>query len=56
MGYWISEPRDFVARCAVLFAVGSVALALEQSFPQALLSWLAEIRWPALHGSWMSLI
>src|SRR5471030_3485834 len=48
--------RDFVARCAVLTAVGSVALALEQSFPQALLSWLAEIRWPALHGSWMSLI
>ncbi|MFP3525547.1 hypothetical protein SB912_23970, partial [Pantoea sp. SIMBA_072] len=48
--------RDFIARCAVLIAVGSVALALEQSFPQALLNWLAEIRWPALHGSWMSLI
>src|SRR5471032_1837635 len=48
--------RDFVARCAVLIAVVSVALALEQSFPQALLSWLAKIRWPALHGSWMSLI
>ena len=48
--------RDFVARCAVLLAVGSVALALEQSFPQALLGWLAEIRWPMLHGAWMSLI
>ena len=32
------------------------ALALEQSFPQALLLWLSEIRWPALHGAWMSLI
>ncbi|MCL8306515.1 MULTISPECIES: GGDEF domain-containing protein [Pseudomonas] len=48
--------QDLLARFAVLFAVGSVALALEQSFPQALLSWLAEIRWPSLHGQWMSLI
>ena len=48
--------RDLVARFAVLFAVGSVALALEQSYPQALLNWLAVIRWPALHGNWMSLI
>ncbi|WP_297843474.1 diguanylate cyclase [Pseudomonas sp.] len=48
--------RDMVARFAVLLAFGSVALALEQSFPQALLAWLAEIRWPTLHGNWMSLI
>jgi GGDEF domain-containing protein len=48
--------QDMVARFAVLLAVGSVALALEQSYPQALLVWLAEIRWPALHGAWMSLI
>ncbi|WP_407314584.1 GGDEF domain-containing protein [Pseudomonas sp. nanlin1] len=48
--------QDLVARFAVLLAVGSVALGLEQSFPQALLEWLAEIRWPALHGRWMSLI
>jgi len=48
--------RDFVARCAVLLAIGGVALALEQSYPQAVLQWLAEIRWPALHGHWMSLI
>jgi diguanylate cyclase (GGDEF)-like protein len=48
--------RDMVARFAVLLAFGSVALALEQSFPQALLAWLAEIRWPAWHGNWMSLI
>ncbi|QXI48221.1 GGDEF domain-containing protein [Pseudomonas anuradhapurensis] len=48
--------QDLVARGAVLFAVGSVALALEQSYPEALLTWLAEIRWPSLHGQWMSLI
>ncbi|MFJ4344534.1 diguanylate cyclase [Pseudomonas sp. NPDC089401] len=48
--------QDLLARFAVLFAVGSVAVALEQSFPQALLGWLAEIRWPSLHGQWMSLI
>jgi len=48
--------QDLLARFAVLFAVGSVALALEQSYPQALLTWLAEIRWPSLHGQWMSLI
>ncbi|MBF7144308.1 MULTISPECIES: sensor domain-containing diguanylate cyclase [Pseudomonas] len=48
--------QDMVARFAVLMAVGGVALGFEQSFPQALLNWLAEIRWPALHGQWMSLI
>ncbi len=48
--------QDLVARVAVLVAVGSVALGLEQSFPQGLLAWLADIRWPALHGEWMSLI
>ncbi|WP_409279043.1 GGDEF domain-containing protein [Pseudomonas defluvii] len=48
--------QDMVARFAVLLAFGSVALGLEQSFPQPLLAWLAEIRWPSLHGQWMSLI
>jgi GGDEF domain-containing protein len=48
--------QDMVARFAVLLAFGSVALGLEQSYPQALLMWLSEIRWPALHGAWMSLI
>ena len=48
--------QDMVARFAVLLAVGSVALGLEQSYPHALLIWLSEIRWPALHGAWMSLI
>ncbi|EPJ8758795.1 diguanylate cyclase [Pseudomonas putida] len=48
--------QDMVAPGAVLFAVGSVAVALEKSYPEALLTWLAEIRWPTLHGQWMSLI
>ncbi|WP_339450830.1 GGDEF domain-containing protein [Pseudomonas sp. EA_5y_Pfl2_R50] len=48
--------QDMVARFAVLLIFGSVALGLEQSYPQALLMWLSEIRWPALHGAWMSLI
>jgi GGDEF domain-containing protein len=48
--------QDLVARFAVLLVFGSVALSLEQSFPHELLAWLAQIRWPALHGSWMSLI
>ncbi|MFU2326848.1 GGDEF domain-containing protein [Pseudomonas sp. NFX98] len=48
--------QDMVARFAVLLAVGSVALGLEQSYPRALLMWLSEIRWPVLHGAWMSLI
>ncbi|ABA76905.1 putative GGDEF domain membrane protein [Pseudomonas fluorescens Pf0-1] len=48
--------QDMIARFAVLLAFGSVALGLEQSYPQALLMWLSEIRWPALHGAWMSLI
>ena len=48
--------QDMVARFAVLLVFGSVALSLEQSYPQVLLAWLAEIRWPVLHGSWMSLI
>ena len=48
--------QDMVARFAVLLAVGGVVLGLEQSFPQTLLGWLVPIRWPMLHGQWMSLI
>jgi GGDEF domain-containing protein len=48
--------QDLVARGAVLFAVVGVAAALEQRFPVAVLAWLADIRWPLLHGNWMSLI
>ena len=48
--------QDLIARAAVLLAVVGVAVALEQRYPAALLAWLAEIRWPALYASWMSLI
>lgn len=48
--------RDLLARAAVLLAVGGVALALARRYPEALLQWLALIRWPALHGDWMSLV
>ncbi|MFA7891862.1 GGDEF domain-containing protein [Pseudomonas putida] len=48
--------QDLVARCAVLLATAAVAAGFEQRFPEALLASLAEIRWPVLHGQWMSLI
>ncbi|RJG12321.1 GGDEF domain-containing protein [Pseudomonas cavernicola] len=48
--------RDLIARAAVLFAVGGVALALAQRYPDGLLAWLTQIRWPALHADWMSMI
>nr|WP_328822244.1 GGDEF domain-containing protein [Pseudomonas guryensis] len=48
--------QDLVARAAVLLAVGGVAVALAQRYPDALQRWLTEIHWPLLHGSWMSLI
>jgi diguanylate cyclase (GGDEF)-like protein len=48
--------QDMLARFAVLLAVGAVAVALEQSYPHSVQVWLAEIRWPVLHGRWMNLI
>ena len=48
--------RDLVARGAVLLAVAAVALGLARRFPEALTQWLAAIRWPLLHGEWMSLV
>lgn len=48
--------QDLVARLAVLAAVAGVALGLEQSYPVELQAWLADIRWPALHGAWMTLV
>jgi len=48
--------QDLIARGAVLLAVGGVALALEQRYPDELLAWLAEIRWPALHADGMNLV
>ncbi|MEX6502899.1 GGDEF domain-containing protein [Pseudomonas zhanjiangensis] len=48
--------QDLLARAAVLLALGGVTLALARRYPEALLQWLALIRWPALHGDWMSLV
>jgi GGDEF domain-containing protein len=48
--------RDMVARSAVVLAVGAVALGLAQRYPEGLLEWLAQIRWPSLHGEWMSMV
>ncbi|MGH8354411.1 MAG: GGDEF domain-containing protein, partial [Pseudomonas sp.] len=48
--------RDLIARGAVLLAVGGVALALAKRYPDGLLAWLAEIRWPLLQVDGMSLI
>jgi diguanylate cyclase (GGDEF)-like protein len=48
--------QGLLARAAVLLAVGGVALGLARRYPEALLQWLAVIRWPALHGEWMSLM
>nr|WP_298144528.1 GGDEF domain-containing protein [uncultured Pseudomonas sp.] len=48
--------QDLLARGAVLLAVGAVAMALAQRYPEGLLQWLAVVRWPLLHAAWMSLI
>ncbi|WP_137819993.1 diguanylate cyclase [Pseudomonas sp. 2FG] len=48
--------RDLIARAAVLLAVGAVALALARRYPDAVLAWLAQIRWPTLQAEWMSMI
>jgi len=48
--------QDGLARAAVLFAVGVVAVALAKRFPEALHAWLVVIRWPALKADWLPLI
>jgi len=48
--------QDLVARAAVLLAVGAVALGLARRFPEALLQWLAQVRWPALQLEGLSLV
>ncbi|MBF7728509.1 GGDEF domain-containing protein [Pseudomonas sp. N040] len=48
--------QDLLARAAVLLLVIGVAVALANRFPQGVQAWLTEIRWPALHASWMRLI
>lgn len=48
--------QDLVARAAVLLAVGGVSLGLAQRYPEALLHWVAQVRWPALQLQGMSLV
>jgi diguanylate cyclase (GGDEF)-like protein len=58
-GLWLERAhllQDGLARIAVLFAVVAVALALARRFPQALLDWLVEVRWPSLTADWLQLI
>jgi len=48
--------QDGAARLAVLFVVCVVALALARRFPEQLLDWLTEIRWPWLQAEWLTLV
>lgn len=48
--------QDLIARAAVLFAVGAVAVGMAQRFPEALLHWLSRVRWPALQVEWLALV
>lgn len=48
--------QDGLARLAVLFAVVVSALVLARRFPDAMLDWLSEIRWPFLQADWLQLI
>ena len=48
--------QDIVARAAVLLAVGAVSVGLAQRFPEALLHWLSQVRWPALQFDGLALI
>ena len=48
--------QDGFARLAVLFMACVVALAMARRYPEALLDWLTEVRWPSLHAEWLNLI
>jgi diguanylate cyclase (GGDEF)-like protein len=48
--------QDLIARAAVMLAIGAVAAGLMQRFPDALLQWLSQVRWPALQFEWMVLV
>ena len=48
--------QDGFARLAVLFMAGVVALAMARRYPEALLDWLTEVRWPSLYAEWLNLI
>lgn len=48
--------QDGAARLAVLFVACVVALALAKRYPEAMLDWLTDIRWPSLQAEWLHLI
>lgn len=48
--------QDLIARAAVMLAIGAVAAGMMQRFPDALLQWLSQVRWPALQVEWMVLV
>ncbi len=48
--------QDGLARLAVLFAVAVSTVALARRFPDSMLDWLTEVRWPALQADWLQLI
>ncbi|WP_254621432.1 GGDEF domain-containing protein [Stutzerimonas stutzeri] len=48
--------QDGLARVAVMIAVVVPAFALARRFPEAMLNWLAEVRWPSLQADWLQLI
>lgn len=48
--------QDGLARVAVLFIVIAVALALARRFPNEVLAWLVEIRWPSMQANWLQLL
>jgi len=48
--------QDLIARAAVMLAIGAVAAGLMQRFPDALLQWLSQVRWPVLQFEWLALV
>lgn len=48
--------QEGCARLAVLLVVCVTALVLARQFPEPLLEWLTQVRWPLLHADWLNLI
>ena len=51
-----SLSQELLARSALLIAVAAVALALARRYPDELLVWLAQVRWPFLQDVGLGLI
>ena len=51
-----SLSQELLARSALLIAVAAVALALARRYPDELLVWLAQVRWPLLQDAGLGLI